>query len=226
MVREAGASKAPIQKLADKVAAVFVPVVVTLALITFAVWLIVTRDARAGRQLRRQRARHLLPLRVGARDARRHHGSHGQGRLDGRALQERRGPAARRRHPDGAARQDGDAHRGQAQSRRLRRGAREAKRIAYALETKLDHPLSRCIAEFCGEGEHAEEVEYLTGLGAHGFCEREGVLPRQRPPDEGEGPALRGMGGALRRPLRRRAAPCCCSPTASASSPSSPSPTR
>ena len=44
MVREAGASKAPIQKLADKVAAVFVPVVVTLALITFAVWLIVTHD--------------------------------------------------------------------------------------------------------------------------------------------------------------------------------------
>src|SRR5699024_4073915 len=48
-------------------------------------------------------------------------------------------------------------------------GEEGAKRIAYALEIKLDHPLSRCIAEFCGEGEHAEEVEYLTGLGAHGF---------------------------------------------------------
>lgn len=40
MVREAGASKPPIQKFADKVAGVFVPVVVAIALITFAVWLI------------------------------------------------------------------------------------------------------------------------------------------------------------------------------------------
>ena len=41
MVREAGASKPPIQKFADKVAGVFVPVVVAIALITFAVWLII-----------------------------------------------------------------------------------------------------------------------------------------------------------------------------------------
>ena len=44
MVREAGASKAPIQKLADRVAAVFVPVVVGIALVTFLVWILVTRD--------------------------------------------------------------------------------------------------------------------------------------------------------------------------------------
>ena len=41
MVREAGASKPPIQKFADKVAGVFVPVVVAIALITFAVWLLI-----------------------------------------------------------------------------------------------------------------------------------------------------------------------------------------
>lgn len=41
MVREAGASKPPIQKFADKVAGVFVPVVTAIALITFAVWLII-----------------------------------------------------------------------------------------------------------------------------------------------------------------------------------------
>lgn len=40
MVREAGASKAPIQKFADKVAGIFVPVVTVIALITFLVWLI------------------------------------------------------------------------------------------------------------------------------------------------------------------------------------------
>lgn len=40
MVRDAGATKAPIAKAADKVAGVFVPVVMGIALVTFVVWLI------------------------------------------------------------------------------------------------------------------------------------------------------------------------------------------
>ena len=40
MVEEAGGSKAPIARLADKIAGVFVPVVMTIALIAFAVWMI------------------------------------------------------------------------------------------------------------------------------------------------------------------------------------------
>ena len=39
MVEEAGGSKAPIARLADKIAGVFVPVVMTIAVITFLVWL-------------------------------------------------------------------------------------------------------------------------------------------------------------------------------------------
>lgn len=44
MVKEAGASKAPLQKLADKISGIFVPVVTLLAIITFTVWLAVSRD--------------------------------------------------------------------------------------------------------------------------------------------------------------------------------------
>ncbi len=40
MVEQAGGSKAPIARLADKVAGIFVPVVMSLALITFIVWMI------------------------------------------------------------------------------------------------------------------------------------------------------------------------------------------
>ncbi|MCD8309396.1 MAG: heavy metal translocating P-type ATPase [Clostridia bacterium] len=41
MVKEAGASKAPIQKFADKVAGVFVPVVTAIAVLTFLIWILV-----------------------------------------------------------------------------------------------------------------------------------------------------------------------------------------
>lgn len=40
LVEEAGASKAPIAKLADKVSAIFVPVVITIAVIATAIWLL------------------------------------------------------------------------------------------------------------------------------------------------------------------------------------------
>ena len=40
MVEEAGGSKAPIARLADKIAGVFVPVVMTIAVVAFAVWML------------------------------------------------------------------------------------------------------------------------------------------------------------------------------------------
>lgn len=44
MVSDAAATKAPIAKIADKVSGVFVPVVITIAIITTIVWLLVGRD--------------------------------------------------------------------------------------------------------------------------------------------------------------------------------------
>lgn len=44
MVKEAGASKAPLQKIADKIAAVFVPLVTIVAIVTFAIHMFATGD--------------------------------------------------------------------------------------------------------------------------------------------------------------------------------------
>ena len=44
MVEEAGGSKAPIARLADKIAGVFVPIVMGIALVTFGVWMVLKGD--------------------------------------------------------------------------------------------------------------------------------------------------------------------------------------
>lgn len=45
LMREAQGSQAPIQRLADRISAVFVPTVIGIALVTFALWLVVPPDA-------------------------------------------------------------------------------------------------------------------------------------------------------------------------------------
>jgi Cu+-exporting ATPase len=51
LMRDAQASQAPIQRLADRISAVFVPVVVTIALVTFAAWWVLPEAPTMGRAL-------------------------------------------------------------------------------------------------------------------------------------------------------------------------------
>ena len=44
IVKNAGASKAPVQRFADKVSGIFVPIVSLLAIITFILWILITKD--------------------------------------------------------------------------------------------------------------------------------------------------------------------------------------
>lgn len=168
MVREAGASKAPIQKLADKVASIFVPVVVTLALITFAVWLIVTHDAAQAVNFGVSVLVISCPCALGLATPVAIMAATGRGASMG--VLYKNAEALQRAADIRTVLLDKTATLTEGKPKVVAfEGEEGAKRIAYALEIKLDHPLSRCIAEYCGEGENAEEVEYLTGLGAHGF---------------------------------------------------------
>ncbi|HZJ86047.1 MAG TPA: copper-translocating P-type ATPase, partial [Erysipelotrichaceae bacterium] len=44
LVENANTTKAPISKLADKIAAIFVPTVITISILTFIVWLVISKD--------------------------------------------------------------------------------------------------------------------------------------------------------------------------------------
>lgn len=44
MVQEAQGSKAPVQKLVDKIAGIFVPVVIGIAILTFAAWMVFAKE--------------------------------------------------------------------------------------------------------------------------------------------------------------------------------------
>ncbi len=124
MVAEAQRSRAPIQKLADVVAGYFVPIVILIAVLTFAVWALVGPGAADGARAD-QRGRgpdHRLPLRARPRHADVDHGGDRPGRDDGRPLQERRSDRGAPQGRHARHRQDRHADGGQAQAGQRRAG--------------------------------------------------------------------------------------------------------
>ena len=94
LVEEAQSSRAPMQQLADRVSAVFVPVVLVLALATFFIWIFAGGGCRPRFCRFCRRTRHRLSLRHGTRGSRRPHRRHRTRRATRRALQRRRKPRA------------------------------------------------------------------------------------------------------------------------------------
>ncbi len=96
LVDDATSSKAPIERMADKIAGVFVPVVIAIALVTLFAWIL----------------RDQLPLCSGPRDADGGHGRHRTRRRQRYPHQERRGARGRLLRRRGSDGQDGHRDRG------------------------------------------------------------------------------------------------------------------
>lgn len=171
MVRQAGASKAPIQKFADKVAGIFVPLVTAIALITFVVWLLID-----GAFVPEHCVTYSISVLVVSCPC-------ALGLATPVAIMTATGKAASL----GVLYKDADSLQrtreincvlldktatiteGKPQvSDLLTFGTDEAavRDIAGGIESCSNHPLAKCIAEYCGAGVPVTDFEYVVGKGA------------------------------------------------------------
>ncbi len=167
MVREAGTSKAPIQKLADKVAAVFVPAVLGIAVLTFLIWYFTTWNLSDAMNYAISVLVISCPCALGLATPVAVMAATGRGAALG--ILYKNAEALQKMATVHEVWLDKTATLTEGKPKVVYfEGEESAKAIAYALESKLRHPLAQCIADFCGSGEVAEAVEYITGQGAVG----------------------------------------------------------
>ena len=170
MVREAGASKAPIQKLADKISAIFVPAVLSVALITFFAWLFSTWDVAAAFNFGVSVIVISCPCALGLATPVAVMAATGRGASLGVLVKS--AEALQRAADVNTVLLDKTATITEGKPRVVFFEAyadeAEVRRIAAAVESKLNHPLAQCIVEYCGAGGEAQGVEYVVGQGARG----------------------------------------------------------
>ncbi len=127
LMRSAQASRAPIQRVADRVSAVFVPTVIGLAMVTFVAWYLLAEVAPVARGLAAAVAVLIIacPCAMGLAVPTAVMVATGRGAERGRPLQGRGGAPARRGPRGGRSRQDRNRHRRapHGHRRRLRRRA-------------------------------------------------------------------------------------------------------
>ncbi len=178
MVREAGASKAPIQKFADKVAGVFVPVVTALALLTFVIWLLIDGGFNADHCVTYA----ISVLVVSCPCA--------LGLATPVAIMTATGKAASL----GVLYKDAESLQKvcEINSVLLDKTATitEGKpkvtdvetfdcdkelilKIACGIEKNSNHPLAKCVTDYVGEGAEVKEFSYTVGQGAHAKYDKE-----------------------------------------------------
>ncbi len=167
MVREAGTSKAPIQKLADKISAVFVPAVLALAVFTFVIWIACTRDVARSFNFAVSVVVISCPCALGLATPVAIMAATGRGASLG--ILYKNAEALQKMATVSEVFLDKTATLTEGKPKVVWfDGDAEAKKIAFAIEKKLNHPLAECIVDYCGEGYEAEDVAYIPRQGAVG----------------------------------------------------------
>lgn len=171
MVREAGASKAPIQKFADKVAGIFVPAVTAIALLTFVIWLLV--DGAFVPEHCVTYAISVLVVScpcalglatpVAIMTATGKSASLGVLYKDAETLQKTRDINCVLLDKTATI----TCGKPEVCDFLCFNGDREtALKVAGGIEINSNHPLAKCISEYCGNGYQTENFEYVVGKGA------------------------------------------------------------
>lgn len=178
LVRQAGASKAPIQKFADKVAGVFVPAVCAIALITFLVWMLIDGGFNADHCVTYAISVLVVscPCALGLATPVAIMTATGKGASlgvlykDAEALQKTRDINCvlldkTATLTEGKPTVSDVVVFGIDRDRVLK--------VAGAIENNSNHPLAKCISAYCNSTEVVTAFEYIVGKGALATCKGE-----------------------------------------------------
>ena len=169
-VRKAGASKMPIQKAVDKISAFFVPIVVCLALFTFIVWAIVTKDWYLAFKYGISVLVISCPCSLGLATPVAVMASMGASAKKGILF--KNAEALQNAHKIDCVLLDKTATITEGKpvvnqfNNYSQKSDEEIKQIIFALEKNSSHPLADCLKEFCGQSEkECKEYDYQVGKG-------------------------------------------------------------
>ena len=168
MVREAGASKAPLQKIADQVAGVFVPAVTAIALITFIVWLGVGRDVAQAMNYAVSVLVISCPCSLGLATPVAVMAATGRGA--GMGILYKDAEALQKAQEVNCVLLDKTATltegKPQVTDFVCLGDEAEVRAVAGGIESLSNHPLAVCVREFCGSTCRVESYRYVMGQGA------------------------------------------------------------
>ncbi len=171
MVREAGASKAPIQKFADKVAGIFVPAVTAIALLTFVIWLLVDGGFKPEHCVTYAISVLVVscPCALGLATPVAIMTATGKAASLGVLYKDAENLQKTRELNCVLLDKTATITRGKPEVCDVKcYGADKEKVLCIAggIEANSNHPLAKCISEYCGSGYAVENFEYVVGRGA------------------------------------------------------------
>ena len=189
LVEEAASSKAPVSRLVDKVSGVFVPVVMSLALITFTGWMLAGGGVERALQMAISVLVVSCPCALGLATPTAIMVGTGRGAELGIMIKSAAALETASHIRVAAFDKTGTLTEGgmKVVDHYALTDAAQLKRLAGAVEALSSHPIAKAIAGSAGDAVEATDYESLPGKGVRGRCEGHDVVV-------GSGEWLRSMG--------------------------------